>query len=152
MIVDSCDSRKEPARSPHDALAGPIKSYRHRTVILWLPQGDGTMIVRSSCDVSTISTVRPIISCWFHFNICLQAMSLIPPLSVTQYGHSSVFRWKQSNHGRIQRGWKITKIFFFCNTGPDPVENHKATHVPSQHYMTGQHLFASKTPFKVTFR
>ena len=34
MIVDSCDSRKEPARSPHDALAGPIKSYGHRTVIL----------------------------------------------------------------------------------------------------------------------
>ena len=25
MIVDSCDSREEPARSPHDALAGPIK-------------------------------------------------------------------------------------------------------------------------------
>ena len=34
MIVDTCDSRKEPARSPHNALAGPIKSYGHRTVIL----------------------------------------------------------------------------------------------------------------------
>ena len=55
MSVDSCDSRKEPARSPYDALAEPIKSYGHRTVILRLPQGDGTMIVRSPCDVSTIS-------------------------------------------------------------------------------------------------
>ena len=34
MIVDSCDSRNEPARSPHDAFAGHIKSYGHRTVIL----------------------------------------------------------------------------------------------------------------------
>ena len=38
-------------------------------------------------------------------------------------------------HGRIQRGdrgsrphWKITKIYrVFCNTGPDPLENQKAT-------------------------
>ena len=29
-------------------------------------------------------------------------------------------------------------VFFFSNTGPDPLENHKATHVPSQHYMTDQ--------------
>ena len=34
MIVDSCDSRKEPARSPYDALAWPTKSYGHRTVTL----------------------------------------------------------------------------------------------------------------------
>ena len=34
MIVDSCDSRREPARSPHDALAEPIKSYGDRTIIL----------------------------------------------------------------------------------------------------------------------
>ena len=34
MIVDSCDSRKEPERSPHDAFAGSIKSYGHRAVIL----------------------------------------------------------------------------------------------------------------------
>ena len=25
MIVNSCDSRREPARSPHDALSGPVK-------------------------------------------------------------------------------------------------------------------------------
>ena len=42
--------------------------------------------------------------------------------------------------------------FFFINTGPDPVENLKAKHVPSQHYMTGQHRSASETPFKMTFR
>ena len=41
---------------------------------------------------------------------------------------------------------------FFINTGPDPVENLKAKHVPSQHYMTGQHQSASETPFKMTFR
>ena len=34
MIVDSCDSRKEPARSPYDALAGPTKLYGHGTVTL----------------------------------------------------------------------------------------------------------------------
>ena len=34
LIVHSCDSRKEPARSPYDAFAGPIKWYGHRTVIL----------------------------------------------------------------------------------------------------------------------
>ena len=34
MIVDYCDSRKEPARSPHDAFAWPIKLYEHQTVIL----------------------------------------------------------------------------------------------------------------------
>ena len=60
--------------------------------------------------------------------------------------------------GDIQRGgggtgspdppWKITKISFFSNTGPDPVENLKATHVPSQHYMMGHHRSASETPFK----
>ena len=43
-------------------------------------------------------------------------------------------------------------IGFFINTGPDPVENLKAKHVPSQHYMTGQHRSASETPFKMTFR
>ena len=43
-------------------------------------------------------------------------------------------------------------IVFFINTGPDPVENLKAKHVPSQHYMTGQHQSASETPFKMTFR
>ena len=43
-------------------------------------------------------------------------------------------------------------IFFFINTGPDPVENLKAKHVPSQHYMTGQHRSASETPFKMAFR
>ena len=43
-------------------------------------------------------------------------------------------------------------IVFFIKTGPDPVENLKAKHVPSQHYMTGQHRSASETPFKMTFR
>ena len=55
MIVESCDSRKEPVRLPYDAFAGPVTSYVHPTVILQSPQGDGTMIVRSPCDVSTIS-------------------------------------------------------------------------------------------------
>ena len=41
---------------------------------------------------------------------------------------------------------------FFINTGQDPVENLKAKHVPSQHYMTGQHRSPSETPFKMTFR
>ena len=54
MIVDSCARRRVPARSPHDAHAGLIKLYGHRAVIVRLPQGDGTMIVRSPCDVSTI--------------------------------------------------------------------------------------------------
>ena len=45
MIVDSCDSRNEPARSPQNALAGPIKSYGHRTVILRLPKA----MARRSC-------------------------------------------------------------------------------------------------------
>ena len=58
MIVDSCDIRREPARSSHDALAGPIKSYGHRTVILRYPQGDDTMIVRLQGDVSTL--FRPV--------------------------------------------------------------------------------------------
>ena len=39
-------------------------------------------------------------------------------------------------------------IVFFSNTGPDPIENLKAIHVPSQHYMTGHHRSASETPFK----
>ena len=43
-------------------------------------------------------------------------------------------------------------IVFIINTGPDPVENLKAKHVPSQHYMMGQHRSASETPFKKTFR
>ena len=46
---------------------------------------------------------------------------------------------------------KSQKYSFFINTGPDPVENLKAKHVPSQHYMTGQHRSASETPFKMTF-
>ena len=32
MIVDYCDSRKESARSQHDAFAGPIKSDGHPAV------------------------------------------------------------------------------------------------------------------------
>ena len=32
MIVDYCDSRKESARSPYDAFAGPIKSDGHPAV------------------------------------------------------------------------------------------------------------------------
>ena len=47
---------------------------------------------------------------------------------------------------------KLQKYSFFINTGPDPVENLKAKHVPSQHYMTGLHRSASETPFKMTFR
>ena len=54
MIVDSCARRRVPARFPHDAHAGLIKSYGHQAVIVRLPQGDGTMIVRLPCDVSTI--------------------------------------------------------------------------------------------------
>ena len=40
------------------------------------------------------------------------------------------------------------KTIVFSNAGPDPVENLKATHVPSQHYMTGHHRSAGETPFK----
>ena len=47
---------------------------------------------------------------------------------------------------------KSQKYSFFSNTGPDPIENLKATHVPSQHYMTGHHRSACETPFKMTFR
>ena len=47
---------------------------------------------------------------------------------------------------------KSQKYSFVINTGPDPVENLKAKHVPSQHYMTGQHRSVSETPFKMTFR
>ena len=53
MIVDSCARRRVPAWSPHDAHAGLIKSYEHRAVIVQSPQGDGTVIMRSPCDVST---------------------------------------------------------------------------------------------------
>ena len=31
---------------------------------------------------------------------------------------------------------KHKKYSFFSNTGPDPIENLKDTHVPSQHYIT----------------
>ena len=34
MVVNSCDSCKEPERLLHDALVGPIKLYGPRTVIL----------------------------------------------------------------------------------------------------------------------
>ena len=40
-----------------------------------------------------------IISCLFHFNICLLAMSLIQPLRVTQYGPRSVCWLNHSNQG-----------------------------------------------------
>ena len=43
-------------------------------------------------------------------------------------------------------------LVYFSNTGPDPVENLKATHVPSQHYMTAHHWSASETPFNMMFR
>ena len=65
MIVDSCDSRKEPARSPHDALAGLIKSYGHRTVILY-PKA----MARWSCGRLATWQQFPgdISGCLFHFN------------------------------------------------------------------------------------
>ena len=40
---------------------------------------------------------------------------------------------------------KSPKYSFFSNTGPDPVENLKATHVPSQHYMTDHYRSISET-------
>ena len=62
-----------------------------------------------------------------------------------------------SNHGRIQRGGaggpdplplESHNNIIFSNIDPGPVENLKATHVPSQHYMTGHHWSASETPLK----
>ena len=47
---------------------------------------------------------------------------------------------------------KPQKYSFFSNTGPDPIENLKDTHVPSQHYITGHHRSTSEMPFKMTFR
>ena len=39
-------------------------------------------------------------------------------------------------------------IVFLCNTGPDPLKNHKAT---KQHSMFSHHLPASETPFPWCF-
>ena len=47
---------------------------------------------------------------------------------------------------------KSQKYSFYSNTGPDPVENLKDTHVISQHYMTAHHRSASEIPFKMTLR
>ena len=52
----------------------------------------------------------------------------------------------------VRTSWKIKEYVFFSNTGPDPIENLKATLVPSQHYMMGHHWSASETPFGVMFR
>ena len=41
------------------------------------------------------------------------------------------------------------KNIVFSNAGPDPVENLKATHEPSQHYMTGHQRSAKETSFKM---
>ena len=84
-------------------------------------------------------------------------MFLIPPLSVTQYGSSLIMSGSRGGTGGPDPPpppppGKSQKYTFFINTGPDPVENLKAKHVPSQHYMTGQHRSASETPFKMTFR
>ena len=88
MIVDSCDSRKEPARSPHDALAGPIKSDGHPAVTPRRWYNDRAVALRR---VNSFQTGMYWLSlAVFHLNICLQAISLIPPISVTQYGPSSV--------------------------------------------------------------
>ena len=43
---------------------------------------------------------------------------------------------------------KSQKYSFFGNTGPDPVENLKAQHVPSQNYITGHHRSSGEMPFK----
>ena len=40
------------------------------------------------------------------------------------------------------------KYSFFGNTGPDPIENLKAQHVLSQHYITDHHQSSGETPFK----
>ena len=89
-------------------------------------------------------------------------MFLIPPLSVTQYdtvqfadGSSLIMSGSRGGAGGPDPpppGKSQKYSFFFINTGPDPVENLKAKHVPSQHYITGQHRSASETPFKMTFR
>ena len=54
--------------------------------------------------------------------------------------------------GGSRGGQGIRTQIVFSNTGQDPVENLKAIHSPSQHYMTGHHRSASETPFKMTFR
>ena len=92
MIVDSCDSRKDRARSLHDALAGPIKSDGHPAVTPRRWHNDLAPSGRlATCQQFPDGYILVIISCFlFHFNICLQVMSLIPPLSETQYRPSSV--------------------------------------------------------------
>ena len=55
---------------------------------------------------------------------------------------------------RIQRGGQPLKNHknvhagFLSNTGPDPLINHKATFVPSQHSMLCQHGHTSEVPFQ----
>ena len=66
----------------------------------------------------------------------------------------AVLSWADPEGGqgvRTPTGKSQKYRVFFSNTGPDPVENLKATHVSSQHYMTGHHRSASEKPFKMTF-
>ena len=72
----------------------PMQGSKNRTDIrrsscgTFVTQRDSTMIVRSACDVSTIFRWGiywlSLAVCFFHSNMCLQTMSLIPPLRVTQ--------------------------------------------------------------------
>ena len=61
-------------------------------------------------------------------------------LSVTQYGHSSfadgsslIMGGSRGETGGPDPLENHKNIVFFSNTGLDPLENLKATHVPSQH-------------------
>ena len=90
MIVDSCDSRREPARSPHDAHKIVRTSNDHPVVTPRRWHNDREGALRRDNNFQTGIDWLSLYSCLFHFNTCLQGMSLIPPLRVTQYGPSSV--------------------------------------------------------------
>ena len=82
-------------------------------------------------------SIRPIFdSIWTQFSLLMEAVLSWADPEVVTGGPDP-----PGNHKNI----------VFSNTGPDPVENLKATHVPSQHYMTGHRRYASETPFKMTF-
>ena len=92
MIIDSCDSRKEPARSPYNGLAGPTKSYRHRTSTCGNPKA----MAQWSCGCLATCQQFPDVSSAVCF---MTILVLRRPLRVTQYGPRSVCWWKQSNQG-----------------------------------------------------
>ena len=93
LIVDSCDSRKEPARLPHDAFAGPINrtSDGHPTLtprqwhddravalrcVNFIPETYHWLFVSfqylSSGDVSNTTTQCELI--WTQFSLLMEAV------------------------------------------------------------------------------